>query len=123
MLLVSDYFVYGITSKIMLCLLLKPYTWELTHYLVISQVLTPGGPLNYISVHMHDQSFSKTSLNNFLLLNENQPLNEFIEEKVFVEKVPYSTSAEAYDTFQLLSRDLSHQNPCFNGMMLVHDQR
>ena len=37
----------------------------------------PGGPLKYNSVHMHDQIFSKTTLNEFLLTDEYHPLNEF----------------------------------------------
>ena len=38
---------------------------------------SPGGPLKYNSVHMCDQNFSKTTLNEFLLPDENHPLNEF----------------------------------------------
>ena len=36
----------------------------------------PGGPLKYNSVHMRDQNFSKTPQNEFLLTDENHPLNE-----------------------------------------------
>ncbi len=37
---------------------------------------SPGATTKYNSVHMRDQNFSKTPRNEFLLPDENHPLNE-----------------------------------------------
>ncbi len=60
-----------------------PITWI---HVIKVQPLSPGGPLKYNSVYMRDQSFSKTTLNEFLLTDENHPLNEFLEEKGTLNK-------------------------------------